>query len=81
MDSTASSSLPSEADSGLTPFGHPCNDRSLCEKTIVHFADNPYYMLKAYVDSKEGIDRAGGFAIQVSLSLCFSLLLSLSRRH
>ncbi|EST06250.1 Maf-like protein [Kalmanozyma brasiliensis GHG001] len=38
--------------------------RSLCEKTFVHFADNPYYMLKAYVDSQEGIDRAGGFAIQ-----------------
>ena len=32
---------------------------------MVRFADNPYYMLKAYVDSKEGIDRAGGFAIQV----------------
>ena len=32
----------------------------------MHFADNPYYMLKAYVDSQEGIDRAGGFAIQVS---------------
>lgn len=41
------------------------NNRSLCEKTIVRFADNPYYMLKAYVDSKEGLDRAGGFAIQV----------------
>ncbi|SPC60917.1 related to Maf-like protein C3G6.03c [Ustilago sp. UG-2017b] len=38
--------------------------RSLCEKTFVRFADNPYPLLKAYVDSKEGIDRAGGFAIQ-----------------
>jgi predicted house-cleaning NTP pyrophosphatase (Maf/HAM1 superfamily) len=28
-------------------------------------------ILKAYVDHGEGHDRAGGFAIQVSVSLCF----------
>ena len=32
-------------------------------------------MLKAYVDSKEGIDRAGGFAIQVSNTLLLSFSL------
>lgn len=41
--------------------------RSIDERTVVHFADNPERKLKAYVDSGEGLDRAGGFAIQVSL--------------
>ncbi|KAN0060639.1 hypothetical protein ACQY0O_007297 [Thecaphora frezii] len=43
--------------------------RSLFEKTTVHFADNSYDLLKAYVDSGEGLDRAGGFAIQGRASL------------
>ncbi|PWZ03146.1 hypothetical protein BCV70DRAFT_214612 [Testicularia cyperi] len=43
--------------------------RSICEKTVVRFADNPHYLLQAYVDSREGIDRAGGFAIQGRASL------------
>lgn len=40
--------------------------RSLSERTKVKFAQNPAELLKAYVDSGEGLDRAGGFAIQVS---------------
>ena len=39
------------------------------ERTLVHFTDNPVSLLEAYVDSGEGIDRAGGFAIQVSQPL------------
>jgi septum formation protein len=35
------------------------------ERTLVHFADNPTSLLEAYVESGEGLDRAGGFAIQV----------------
>lgn len=38
--------------------------KSIDERTLVYFADNPEHVLKAYVDSKEGIDRAGGFAVQ-----------------
>lgn len=38
--------------------------KSLDERTLVYFADNPQHIIKAYVDSKEGLDRAGGFAIQ-----------------
>jgi len=41
--------------------------RSIDERTLVYFADNPEYLIQAYVDSGEGIDRAGGFAIQVVL--------------
>ena len=41
--------------------------RSIDERTLVHFADNPEHLIQAYVDSGEGIDRAGGFAIQVVL--------------
>ncbi|GAA5943532.1 hypothetical protein JCM3775_001386 [Rhodotorula graminis] len=37
---------------------------SLIVKTKVLFADNSRRLLKAYVDCGEGIDRAGGFAIQ-----------------
>jgi septum formation protein len=40
--------------------------RSIDERTLVHFADSPAYLLEAYADSGEGLDRAGGFAIQVS---------------
>ncbi|KAF8638966.1 hypothetical protein AX17_001827 [Amanita inopinata Kibby_2008] len=38
--------------------------RSLDERTLVYFSDNPKHFLEAYVESGEGIDRAGGFAIQ-----------------
>lgn len=40
------------------------NGRSIDERTIVHFADNPHKVIQAYVDSGEGLDRAGGFAAQ-----------------
>ena len=39
--------------------------RSIDERTQVYFADNSKELLEAYADSEEGIDRAGGFAIQV----------------
>lgn len=42
--------------------------RSMDERTLVYFADNPLHVLKAYVDSQEGLDRAGGFAVQVCYS-------------
>ncbi|KAJ4488344.1 Maf/Ham1 [Lentinula aciculospora] len=38
--------------------------RSIDERSLVYFADNPQHIIKAYVDSGEGMDRAGGFAIQ-----------------
>lgn len=38
--------------------------RSLVERTKVYFAQSPASILQAYVDSGEGLDRAGGFAIQ-----------------
>ncbi|KAJ3762948.1 inosine triphosphate pyrophosphatase-like protein [Lentinula raphanica] len=38
--------------------------RSIDERSLVYFADNPRHILQAYVDSGEGLDRAGGFAIQ-----------------
>ncbi|OAX41899.1 Maf Ham1 [Rhizopogon vinicolor AM-OR11-026] len=38
--------------------------KSIDERTLVYFADNPLHVLKAYVDSLEGLDRAGGFAVQ-----------------
>ncbi|PAV16490.1 Maf Ham1 [Pyrrhoderma noxium] len=38
--------------------------KSIDERTIVHFAECPEHLLTAYADSGEGIDRAGGFAIQ-----------------
>ncbi|KAF9267513.1 Maf-like protein [Marasmius fiardii PR-910] len=38
--------------------------RSIDERSLVYFADNPQHLLKAYVDCGEGVDRAGGFAIQ-----------------
>jgi len=34
------------------------------DRTLVAFSDNPVNLLEAYADSGEGIDRAGGFAIQ-----------------
>lgn len=39
--------------------------RSIEERSLVYFSDNPTHLLEAYVDSGEGLDRAGGFAIQV----------------
>lgn len=36
------------------------------DRTIVTFSDNPVSLLEAYAESGEGIDRAGGFAVQVS---------------
>jgi len=38
--------------------------KSLDERSIVQFSNNPKHLLEAYVDSGEGIDRAGGFAVQ-----------------
>ncbi|EAU85097.1 hypothetical protein CC1G_08070 [Coprinopsis cinerea okayama7 len=38
--------------------------QSIDERTLVYFADNPQSLLEAYVENGEGIDRAGGFAIQ-----------------
>ncbi|KAH9964733.1 Maf/Ham1 [Lactifluus volemus] len=38
--------------------------RSLEERSLVYFSDNSPNLLKAYVDSGEGLDRAGGFAVQ-----------------
>jgi len=40
--------------------------QSIDERTLVHFNDNDKKLLEAYVESGEGIDRAGGFAIQAS---------------
>ncbi|RPD67830.1 Maf/Ham1 [Lentinus tigrinus ALCF2SS1-7] len=38
--------------------------KSIEERTKVYFAQNEESLLKAYVESGEGLDRAGGFAIQ-----------------
>ncbi|KAF8982758.1 inosine triphosphate pyrophosphatase-like protein [Cyathus striatus] len=38
--------------------------KSIDERTLVYFADNPRHIVEAYAKSGEGIDRAGGFAIQ-----------------
>ncbi|KZT51991.1 Maf/Ham1 [Calocera cornea HHB12733] len=38
--------------------------KSIDERSVVHFADSPIHLLEAYADSKEGLDRAGGFAVQ-----------------
>lgn len=38
--------------------------RTLVERTRLQFADIHPTLLEAYVESGEGIDRAGGFAIQ-----------------
>jgi predicted house-cleaning NTP pyrophosphatase (Maf/HAM1 superfamily) len=38
---------------------------SLEERSLVYFPDNSPSLLRAYVDSGEGLDRAGGFAVQV----------------
>ncbi|KAI0294869.1 Maf/Ham1 [Multifurca ochricompacta] len=38
--------------------------RAMDERSLVYFSDNASSLLKAYVDSGEGLNRAGGFAIQ-----------------
>ncbi|CAE6399479.1 unnamed protein product [Rhizoctonia solani] len=38
--------------------------KSMDDRCIVHFHDSSISILEAYVDSGEGIDRAGGFALQ-----------------
>ncbi|OCH89585.1 Maf/Ham1 protein [Obba rivulosa] len=38
--------------------------KSIDERTLVYFADSPRHVLEAYVASGEGLDRAGGFAVQ-----------------
>jgi len=38
---------------------------SIEERSLVYFSDNAPTLLRAYVDSGEGLDRAGGFAVQV----------------
>ncbi|KAF8604601.1 Maf-like protein [Ceratobasidium sp. AG-I] len=38
--------------------------KSMDDRTIVAFYDSPLSTLEAYVDSGEGLDRAGGFALQ-----------------
>jgi len=38
--------------------------KTLDERTTVYFSENPPHLLEAYADSGEGLDRAGGFAIQ-----------------
>jgi predicted house-cleaning NTP pyrophosphatase (Maf/HAM1 superfamily) len=43
----------------------PDQRSSLEERSLVYFSDNSPNLLKAYVDSGEGLDRAGGFAVQV----------------
>ncbi|CCO30513.1 N-acetylserotonin O-methyltransferase-like protein Short=ASMTL [Rhizoctonia solani AG-1 IB] len=38
--------------------------KSMDDRCIVHFHDSHISILEAYVDSEEGMDRAGGFALQ-----------------
>ncbi|KAJ7212131.1 Maf-like protein [Mycena pura] len=38
--------------------------KSIDERSLVYFADNSREILQAYVESEEGLTRAGGFAIQ-----------------
>jgi len=38
--------------------------KSVDERSLVYFSDSPRYLLEAYAENGEGIDRAGGFAIQ-----------------
>lgn len=40
-------------------------ERSIDERSLVYFSDNPRHLIEAYVESGEGLDRAGGFAVQV----------------
>ena len=54
--------------------------RSFDERTTVHFADNSTRKLQAYVNSGEGVDKAGGFAIQVG-HVSFSRLVLFTLRY
>ncbi|KAJ6543579.1 inosine triphosphate pyrophosphatase-like protein [Mycena vulgaris] len=38
--------------------------RSIDERSLVYFADNPLELIEAYVETGEGLSVAGGFAIQ-----------------
>lgn len=38
--------------------------KAIDERTLVYFADSPHHIVEAYANNGEGIDRAGGFAIQ-----------------
>jgi len=38
--------------------------KSIDERSLVYFADNPRHIIEAYVESGEGMGCAGGFAIQ-----------------
>ncbi|KAJ7107079.1 inosine triphosphate pyrophosphatase-like protein [Mycena epipterygia] len=38
--------------------------KSIDERSLVYFADNPRELIEAYVESGEGLSVAGGFAIQ-----------------
>ncbi|KAJ6584958.1 inosine triphosphate pyrophosphatase-like protein [Mycena capillaripes] len=46
----------------LTAPGY--NTKSIDERSLVYFADNPRELIEAYVESEEGLSVAGGFAIQ-----------------
>ncbi|ORY25250.1 inosine triphosphate pyrophosphatase-like protein [Naematelia encephala] len=58
-----------EVITGVT-IVYPCVEapgyklESISCSTLVQFYDNSRKVVKAYVDSEEGLDRAGGFAIQ-----------------
>ena len=51
------------------------------ERSLVYFSDNSPNLLRAYVDSGEGLDRAGGFAIQVCSHYTHPQLLELSENR
>lgn len=38
--------------------------QSIDERTLVYFADNDKKLIEKYVEGGEGVDRAGGFAVQ-----------------
>jgi septum formation protein len=38
--------------------------KSIDERSLVYFSDNSRSLIEAYVENGEGIDRAGGFAVQ-----------------
>jgi len=43
--------------------------KSIDERTLVYFADNPKHLIEAYVNSGEGLDCAGGFNVATNGSL------------
>jgi len=57
--------LSSEGSSEILELLLIINLRSIDERSLVYFADNERHTIDAYVECGEGIDRAGGFAIQV----------------